>query len=91
MAVAILSEEQSIIEEMNSLGSSAADNKRYDELKEARLSIYKEAVPYLEATLKLKPKNIDAAKTLMQIYSAIDNTVKFKEMKALVEKLESGN
>ena len=91
MAVAILGEEQSIIEEMNSLGSSAADNKRYDELKEARLSIYKEAVPYLEATLKLKPKNIDAAKTLMQIYSAIDNTVKFKEMKALVEKLESGN
>ena len=42
---------------MNSLGTSAADNKKYDELQEKRNAIYKDAVPYLEKLLKLKPKN----------------------------------
>src|SRR5690606_29254430 len=36
MAVLILSDEQKIIEQMNTLGSSAADNKKYDELKNKR-------------------------------------------------------
>ncbi|OIQ28567.1 MAG: hypothetical protein BM564_09230 [Bacteroidetes bacterium MedPE-SWsnd-G2] len=90
LAVLILSTEQDIISEMNNLGSSSADNKRYDELKAERLEIYNEAAPYLEKTLKLQPKNIDAARTLMQIYSAVDNMPRFKEMKALVEQLEAG-
>lgn len=91
MAVLILSQEEPIIEEMNSLGSSAADNKKYDELRDKRTELYNEAIPYLETTLKLRPTDINAAKTLMNIYSAIDNTEKFKEMKAKVEKIESGN
>ncbi|HUH27584.1 tetratricopeptide repeat protein, partial [Gelidibacter sp.] len=41
MAVLILSQEQAIIEKMNALGSSAADNKKYDELKEERAQLYK--------------------------------------------------
>src|SRR5690606_29445021 len=91
MAVLILSQEEAIIEEMNSLGSSVADNKKYDELRDKRTELYNEAIPYLETTLKLRPTDINAAKTLMNIYSAIDNTEKFKEMKAKVEKIESGN
>lgn len=90
MAVLVLSQEQAIIEQMNSLGSSAADNKKYDELRDKRTTLYNEAIPYLETTLKLRPKDINAAKTLMNIYSAIDETAKFKEMKAKVEALEAG-
>jgi tetratricopeptide (TPR) repeat protein len=91
MAVLILSQEQAIIEEMNSLGSSAADNKKYDQLRDKRTQLYNEAIPYLETTLKLRPKDINAAKTLMNIYSAVDETTKYKAMKAKVEELESGN
>ncbi|MFD2823465.1 tetratricopeptide repeat protein [Lacinutrix iliipiscaria] len=91
MAALILGEEQNIIEEMNSLGTSSADNKRYDELKAKRVNIYNEAVPYLEAVLKIDPKSIDVARTLMNIYSAVDNTAKFDEMKALVDALSGGN
>ncbi|MBA6152625.1 tetratricopeptide repeat protein [Gelidibacter maritimus] len=90
MAVLILSQEQAIIEEMNALGSSAADNKKYDELKDERSKLYEEAIPYLETTLKLRPTDLQAAKTLVNIYSALGNTAKQKEMKAKVDALESG-
>ena len=90
MAVLILSQEQDIIEKMNALGSSAADNKKYDELKAERTKLYTDAIPYLETTLKLRPTDLQAAKTLVNIYSAIGETAKYKEMKAKVEALESG-
>ncbi|MCB0446856.1 MAG: tetratricopeptide repeat protein [Gelidibacter sp.] len=89
MAVLILNEEQTIIEQMNALGSSAADNKKYDELKQKREDLYREAIPYLEASLKINPNNIQAAKTLMNIYSAIDDRPNLKIMKAKVEALEA--
>ncbi|SEA63324.1 tetratricopeptide repeat protein [Bizionia paragorgiae] len=82
IAALILSEEVSIIEEMNSLGSSAADNKRYDELKRKRVEIYNEAIPYLEGVLKIDDDNIDVAKTLKGIYSAIGEDAKYKAIVA---------
>jgi tetratricopeptide (TPR) repeat protein len=87
MAAMILDQEKVLIEEMNGLGSSPADNKRYDELKLQRGEIYKSAIPYLESVMKVDPTNVDAAKTLMNIYSATGETAKFKEMKATVESL----
>jgi len=87
MAAMILDQEKALIEEMNSLGSSPADNKRYDELKLQRTKIYKSAIPYLESVMKVDPDNIDAAKTLMNIYSATGDTEKYKAMKAKVDAL----
>lgn len=91
LAALILNGEQPIIEEMNNLGTSKADNLRYDELREKRQELYKEAIPYLEKALKIDPKNINAAKTLMNIFSVTGNTAKYKEMKASVEAIENGN
>lgn len=90
MAVLILSKEAAIIEKMNGLGTSSADNKKYDDLKAQRMQLYKDAVPYLETTLKLRPKNVEAAKTLMNIYSSIGETAKFKEMQAKIETMKTG-
>lgn len=89
MAVLILGGEQSVIEKMNTLGTSAADNKKYDELKEERSQLYRDATPYLETSLKLRPNNLDAAKTLMNIYSALGETAKFKEMKTKIDAMKS--
>jgi len=94
LAVVILAGEADIVEQMNGLGTSSADNKKYDELKAKRSQVYADAIPYLEKALELRSSNIDAAKTLMNIYSALGETDKFKAMKAKVEKIEasaSGN
>ncbi len=91
MAALILDQEQGIIEEMNGLGSSAADDKRYDELKNNRQQLYKDAIPYLAAILDVEPDNLSAAKTLMNIYSAIDDMPNYKAMKAKIEGLENKN
>jgi len=71
LAVTILDGESEIVEEMNSLGTSAADNKKYDALKEERTKLYNDAIPYLEKALDLNKTNINAAKTLMNIYSVL--------------------
>lgn len=89
LAVVILQGESDIVEEMNSLGTSAADNKKYDELKEKRTGLYRKAVPYLEKALELRKTNIDAARTLMNIYSALGETDKFKAMRARIEEMEA--
>lgn len=91
MAVLILEGESEIIEEMNGLGTSAADDKRYNELRENRSKLYAEAVPFLKKVLEINPKNIDATRTLMNMYSVLGETEKFKELKAKVEELEVGN
>ena len=82
LAVVILAGEASIVEQMNSLGTSSADNRKYDELKEERTRLYRDAIPYLEKALELRKTNIDAATTLMNIYSALGETDKFKAMRA---------
>ncbi len=81
LAALILSGESALIEEMNNLGSSAKDNRRYDELKEQRSQIYKDAIPYLETVLKVTENNVDVARTLMNIYNAIDDSTKAKALK----------
>lgn len=91
MAVLILSGETKLIEEMNGLGTSAADDKRYDELRDERSKLYAEAVPFLKKVLDINPKNIDAARTLMNMYSVLGETAKYKELKLRVEELEAGN
>jgi len=91
MAALILSEEEALIEEMNGLGSSSADDKKYDDLKNQRKELYASAIPYLESALAIDANNIQAAKTLMNIYSITGDDAKFDELKAKVDMLESGN
>jgi tetratricopeptide (TPR) repeat protein len=91
LAALILGQEEILVKEMNGLGNSKKDNLRYDELKEARQELYREAVPPLIKAHEVKPNNIDAAKTLMNIYSILGETAKYKEFKAKVEALEAAN
>ena len=88
LAAVILQQEEPLVEEMNKLGTSRADNLKYDKLLEQRQSLYKSAIPFLSKRLELKPKDIDAARTLMNIYSVIGDTAKFKELKAIVDALD---
>ncbi len=80
----ILEGESAIVEEMNSLGNSRADNARYDTLKADRENLYRECVPILVKLVELN-KNQEAVKTLMNIYGTLGDNEGFMKMKALVE------
>lgn len=87
LSVIKLAREGELVEEMNSLGMSAADNRRYEELKLQRENLYKEVLPYLEKAGKINPNNIEVMRTLMNIYSQLGNEAKYNAMKSKVDSL----
>lgn len=89
MAALILEKEGEIIEEMNALGTSVKDNKRYEELKKERENLYQEAIPYLENALSNQPDNVQVMRTLMNIYSITGEDAKFQAMKHKLETTEN--
>ncbi len=56
-----------IIEQMNKLGNTAEDTKKYDELKEQRKALYLKAKPYLEKANEIEPGDAQITRTLKQI------------------------
>lgn len=85
IAVLKLDSEKDLVQEMNNLGTSTADSKRYEELKQERKAIYQEVLPYLEKVNKIDDSNIEVKRTLMDIYGQLAMDDKFKQMKAEVE------
>ena len=88
MVSVILDGEQAVVDEMNSLGTSKKDNIRYDELKIVRENLYKRCVPYLEKLIEVSPTNLDALRTLKNIYSVLGDNEGFKEVSAQINELE---
>ena len=82
LAALKLEAEKPIIDEMNKLGTSAKDMKRYDVLKAQRESVFKGVIPYLKKANELDPKNEDVSKTLIGVYSALEMTAEAKALKA---------
>ncbi|MBE7639128.1 tetratricopeptide repeat protein [Salegentibacter sp. BLCTC] len=85
IVVAILAKERSIIDEMNGLGMSKEDNKRYEELEEERNKIYKQAVPYLEKVIEADPENTNVIRTAINIYNQLGEDEKAKALKARLQ------
>lgn len=90
IAAIILSKDQTLMDEMNSLGNSNADYDRYDLLKAQRKNLYKEAKPFLQKALSKKPNNIGVAKTLYNIHQQLGENSEADAMKAKIDALESG-
>lgn len=88
LAAIMLQNEGAIVEEMNGLGDSNADDKRYDELKQKRKDLYEEVLPHLESAYSHRKDNVELVRTLMNIYSQVGNDSKFKEMKERLAALE---
>lgn len=88
IAAAILQQEQPIVDEMNSLGMSAADNKRYKELEKEKVQFYIDALPYLQKAVELDANNIGALRTIMNIYYQTGEDAKAKEIKEKIDSLK---
>lgn len=82
LAALKLEAEKPIIDEMNKLGTSAKDMKRYDVLKAQRENVFKGVIPYLKKANELDPKNEDVSKTLLGVYKALEMTAEAKALKA---------
>ena len=83
LASVILKGEAGIVNEMNALGNSAAEDRKYDALKQKRKSLFLEAVPYLEQLVKINPNNADALITLENIYSAIEDVQNYRRIRRM--------
>ena len=88
LASVILAKEQGIIDQMNELGMSAADNKKYEKLNQQKQEIYVEALPILLEAYKINPDSKGVVQTLMNIYYQTGEDEKAKDMK---EKLDAMN
>lgn len=82
LAALKLEAEKPIIDEMNKLGTSAKDMKRYDVLKAQRENVFKGVIPYLKKANELDPKNEDVSRTLLGVYKALEMTAEAKALKA---------
>ena len=85
LASVILEGESDIVDQMNKLGNSAAENKKYDALKQKREVLFLEAVPYLEKLISINPKNTDALTTLKNIFGTIGDTANFKKYRDMLD------
>ena len=82
LAVLKLEGEAKLVEQMNKLGTSPADNKKFEALKAKQQGLYKSALPYLEKAYELFGGDKDVKATLMNVYNALDMTDKYKALKA---------
>lgn len=87
LASVILEGEAEIVEEMNTLGTSASDNRKYDALKQKREGLFLEAVPYLETLVSINPNNANALTTLKNIFGTIGDTANFKKYRDMLDSL----
>jgi len=84
-----IDEQSRIFEEMNSLGNSSAENKKYNELMDKKNKLLEEAIPYLETALTYKPNNLDILNLMTQIYPTLGMDDKYKETKAKIESIKA--
>lgn len=59
------------VKEMNSLGTSEKDNKRYDALKAERAKNFNKIIPILEKAVEVDPKNEDIKASLASVRNAL--------------------
>lgn len=77
-----LRSDEKLVTEMNKLGTSEKDNKRYEVIKAERDKNFKSILPYLEKAVEVRPDDEAAKKTLLSVYNALEMTDKYKALKA---------
>nr|WP_294936731.1 tetratricopeptide repeat protein [uncultured Flavobacterium sp.] len=71
-----------IVKEMNSLGMTPKESKRYDELKAKRQKMFNSSIPYFEKALELEPTAEGVKSILLNAYQVLEMDAKYKALKA---------
>lgn len=77
-----LAGDDKIVKEMNSLGMTPKESKRYDELKAKRQKAFTSAIPYFEKALEIEPANEGVKSLLLNAYQVLELNDKYKALKA---------
>jgi clan AA aspartic protease (TIGR02281 family) len=81
LAILKLDADKKLFEEIQKLGNSEKDNKRYEVLKKQREVVFKSALPFLEKAAELDGSNKEVISTLLSVYRALEMTDKVKALK----------
>ncbi|RZJ66671.1 MAG: hypothetical protein EOO50_09105 [Flavobacterium sp.] len=82
LAALKLKGDKTLVEQMNKLGTSAADQKKYDALKAQRIALFKSTLPSLEKAYSLDPKNEGVIDNLISVYGYLEMKDKRAALKA---------
>jgi tetratricopeptide (TPR) repeat protein len=88
LAALILNGEMELVDQMNSLGTSRADNVKYEKLQKQRESLFLEAVPVLQKLIDIDPTNTEALTTLKNIFGTVGDVDNFNKVKEKLEALQ---
>ncbi len=86
LAILKLDADKKLFDEIQKLGNSEKDNKRYEVLKKQREAVFTSALPYLEKAAELDDTNEEVKSTLLSVYRALEMTDKAKALKAKMKK-----
>ena len=86
LADVVLKPDQKIVEEMNNLGMSSKDQKRYEVLKAERNKLFNRVLPILEKANDLKPDSEEIQSSLMAVYRFLEIKDKIDALKAKMNK-----
>jgi tetratricopeptide (TPR) repeat protein len=79
------------LDEMNQLGMSKADQKKYEELKKVKNEKFEKSIPYFEKAHSLNPNDLETVKALWEVYRQIRNPEKTMEYKEKMDALTAGS
>ena len=82
-----LDEASDVVDKMNELGNSSADNKKFEEYQTKQTSLYRESLTILEGIIKNVPDDVSILKQLKGLYSFLGEDDKFKKVKAKLAEL----
>jgi tetratricopeptide (TPR) repeat protein len=71
-----------LVKDMNALGTTEKELKKYNVLKAEREKIFKEALPLLEKAYEIQPENETVKSNLLSVYNFLEMTDKYKALKA---------
>lgn len=86
LSVLKLKGDEKLVKEMNSLGTSEKDNKRYEVLKKQRTETFTAVLPLLEKAHQLAPDNEAVSNNLLSVYNFLEMSDKYKALKAGMKK-----
>jgi len=86
LSTTYVNEGNGLIDAMNDLGNSKADIAKYDELKNKKDDLFRDAALILENALKENTDNQGLLTQLKNIYGALGDTENFTRLKKILEK-----
>lgn len=82
-----LDEASEVVDKMNELGNSAADNKKFEEYQKQQTVLYRKSLVVLEGISQSVPDDVKILKQLKGLYSFLGEDEKFKKVKARLQEL----